>query len=131
MFSPLSRFKKDEVLCKKGQDVEYFMIIDEGEVSVEDIEVADKIVKNFIVSHGGYVGQHCIVAGNRLQANLVARTDGLAFRIDRDTFKNTIGNLDRLVRRAMDKRILVSVFLYMKKWATVEHSVYHKTPYRI
>jgi CRP-like cAMP-binding protein len=91
------------------------MIIDDGEVSVEDIEVVDKKIKNFILSHGECIGQHCIVAENRLQFNLVARTDGLAFRIDRDTFKNTIGNLDRLVRRAMVKRIIVSVLLCGKR----------------
>jgi CRP-like cAMP-binding protein len=88
--------------------MEFFMIIDEGEISVQDIDLVDKKVDDYVVSPGGYLGQHSIMAGNRLQANLVAQTDGFAFRIDRDTFKTTIGNLDWLVLRAMDKRVIVS-----------------------
>ena len=101
-------FTKDEYLMKKGDDADFFYVVQEGSLKVTDIQVGDSKYEDVIVKAGGYVGERALVTGEPRAANVVCMTDGLAFYIDKETFETILGSLNDVILRAQDQRQLVS-----------------------
>jgi Cyclic nucleotide-binding domain len=101
-------FHKGEVLGKKGDEVAFFWLVETGQLQASDIEVGGKKYEDFVIGPGGYFGQYAIVSEQPRLGNLVALEDGMAFRIDKNTFKEVIGDLDQVLIRSVDKIALVS-----------------------
>jgi cAMP-dependent protein kinase regulator len=105
--TPLA-FRKGEILGKKGDEVAYFWIVETGELLLTEIEAGGKKYEDTVIGPGGYFGQYAIISEQPRLGNLIAKSDGMAFRIEKATFKQVIGDLDLVLIRSADKIALVS-----------------------
>ena len=100
-------FNNGDFLIRKGEAADYFYIIQEGSLMATDIGVGDTTYEDVALKAGDYVGERALVTGDPRAANVVAKTDGMAFGIDRATFEQVLGTLSVLILRSQDKRKLV------------------------
>ena len=100
-------FAKDEYLLRKGEDADFFYVLQEGSLKVTDIQVGDSKYEDVVVKPGGYVGERALVTGEPRAANVICMTDGLAFYIDKPTFETVLGGLNAVILRSQDQRQLV------------------------
>jgi CRP-like cAMP-binding protein len=104
------RFRKDDYLVKKGDSGATFFVVSMGELKATNMESSgvsketDKIMKA-----GDFFGEKSLVSGEPHSADVVALTDGLAFRIDKSTFERVLGKLSRLILRAQEQKALQEI----------------------
>jgi cAMP-dependent protein kinase regulator len=104
------RFTTGDYLIRKGEIGEYFYLLSEGTLQVKDIGAGDSKYEDAILEVGQYVGERALVTGEPRAANVVAKTDGMAFCIDKNTFDTTLGQLSVLIIRSQDKTKLVRIY---------------------
>lgn len=102
-------FLKDDYLMRKGDDADFFYVVQEGTLKVTDIQVGASKYEDVIVKEGGYVGERALVTGEPRVANVICMTDGLAFYIDKSTFETVLGSLNDVILRAQDQGKLSSI----------------------
>ena len=103
-------FHKDDVLLKKGEGIDSFWILQKGEVKKADIDAGNAHYQDVVIRAGEYMGEAALAAGQPNYYNAIAMTDGMAFCIDKDTFDRVLGNLDGLILRSTDRKVLVSSY---------------------
>ena len=103
------QFKKGEVLVKKGDAGDAFYILFEGELKVTNISVGSTKFDDVHLKAGNYFGERALATNEPRAADVEALTDGLVFGIHRKTFQKVLGNMSRLVMKAQDRRMLVSL----------------------
>ena len=106
-----SRFKAKDVVVRKGDDADYFYVLQEGTVKVQDIEAGGITYQDITLQAGEYFGERALVTKEPRAANVIAETDGLAFRIDKETFQTVLGDFDDLILKSQDKRKLAAIKL--------------------
>lgn len=99
-------FSKGETLVTKGEIGDAFYLIQEGNVLCKDISVGDKIHPDTTLGPGEYFGERALIMDEPRAANVVALTEGIAFRIDRETFEAVLGTMAELTRQAQDGELL-------------------------
>mmetsp|Transcript_10035 Transcript_10035/g.13254 ORF Transcript_10035/g.13254 Transcript_10035/m.13254 type:complete len:793 (+) Transcript_10035:138-2516(+) len=99
-------FKKGDFLFKKGEQGNFFYVIQEGSLKVTDIQVGDSKFADSTLGPGDYVGERALVTGEPRAANVKCTTDGLSFCIDKETFETVLGKLSDAILRSQDQRIL-------------------------
>ena len=101
-------FTAGQTLASKGDEVKAFWLLESGQVRLANI--GEKTVKyeDIILKPGDYFGEYAIASGRPTTADILAEADGLAFVIDREVFENTLGKLDGIIMRCMDRKKLVS-----------------------
>lgn len=104
-------FSEGDYLIRKGDAADYFYIVQEGTVMVTDIGVGDTAYEDLTLKAGDYVGERALVTGDPRAANAVAKTDGMAFCIDKATFDAVLGELSVLILRAQDNTKLVRALI--------------------
>jgi protein kinase A len=97
-------FKTGETLFEKGAAADNFYVIEEGTLTAKNIAVGASKYEDTDIGPGGYAGERAIVTGEARAADLVAKTDGLAFTINKGTFESVLGKLDDLISRTGDLR---------------------------
>ncbi|KAI2494196.1 serine/threonine protein kinase [Fragilaria crotonensis] len=105
-------FNKGDVLVKKGDVGDAFYVIREGKVAVRDIEVGGKACEDMVLGPGDFFGERALVTQEPRMANCVASTPGIALCVDRDTFSKVMGNMQNLVLKATDKRLLEALKVF-------------------
>ena len=100
-------FKPGDVLVKKGEKGSAFYIINEGQIKITDISVGGTKFDDKIIGPGDYFGERSLATHELTAANVVATTKGFAFRIDRKTFERVLGEFQRVIMKAQDRKILV------------------------
>jgi cAMP-dependent protein kinase regulator len=103
------RFSEGDYLIRKGDMADYFYLLSEGTLTATDIAVGDTTYEDVVLQPGSYVGERALVTGEPRAANVVAKTDGMAFCIDKDTFDLVLGQLSVLILRSQDKVKLVRI----------------------
>jgi cAMP-dependent protein kinase regulator len=106
------RFSAGDYLIRKGDMADYFYLVSEGTLTATDIAVGDTTYEDVVLQPGNYVGERALVTGEPRAANVVAKTDGMAFCIDKDTFDLVLGQLSVLILRSQDKVKLVRIVSY-------------------
>jgi CRP-like cAMP-binding protein len=101
------KFTKDEVLFKKGDQGDNFYIVEEGILVAKNIGVGQSKYEDLEIKPGSYAGERAIITGEARAADLIAKTDGMAFVINKDTFAEVLGNFEDVVLRSNDVRQLV------------------------
>jgi CRP-like cAMP-binding protein len=92
------KFKKGENITKRFREMP-FCIIQKGSVVATD--------KN--MGPGQSIGEEALSGKDKLaKMNATATSDGLAFTIDSESFKNVFGDFERLKRKNEDQKALVS-----------------------
>ena len=101
------KFKQGEYLMRKGDAADNFYIVQEGTLVATNIGLGEAKYEDVIINPGDYVGERALVTGDPRAADVVAKTDGLAFFIDKDTFERVLGKLNDVIIRAQDQRKIV------------------------
>ncbi len=100
-------FKPGSVLVKKGERGNAFYMISEGELKITDISVGITTFEDKEIGPGDYFGERSLITQELTAANVVAVTKGFGFRIDRTTFERVLGEFQRVIMKAQDRRIMV------------------------
>jgi cAMP-dependent protein kinase regulator len=103
----LQVFGPGEYLVKKGDEGDTFYIVHEGQVEVTDISVGSAKFGNIVLEPGAYFGERALATKEPRAANVIAKTNGSAFRINRKKFEKVVGKLSRIIMRSQDRKILV------------------------
>ena len=104
-------FTPDAVLCKKGEIGDAFYVLQEGEILITDISVGSTTYADQTLGPGQYFGERSLVTGEPRAANVIAKSHGVAFTIDRATFQKTVGRISDIISRSQDGRRLAGVEL--------------------
>jgi CRP-like cAMP-binding protein len=104
-------FSPDKVLCQKGEMGDKFYVLQEGSVLITDISVGSTRYEDQTLGPGQYWGERSLVTGEPRAANVIAKSYGVAFTIDREMFQKTFGHLSSMVSRSQDGRRLAGVKL--------------------
>jgi protein kinase A len=100
-------FSADEVLVRKGDSGDSFYIIESGTVECTDICVGNSPYQNVTLGPGEYFGELALLRDDQLRsANVIGRTPGVVFTIDRETFSMVVGDASTLILRGQDARKL-------------------------
>ena len=102
------KFSQGEYLMRKGDAADNFYIVQEGTLVATNIGLGEAKYEDVAINPGDYVGERALVTGDPRAADVVAKTDGLAFFIDKDTFERVLGKLNDVIIRAQDQRKIVS-----------------------
>jgi cAMP-dependent protein kinase regulator len=102
-------FEPGDCLVKKGDEGDAFYMIKEGEMQVTDISVGSTKFDDVILKEGNYFGERALATKEPRAANVTATTKGTAFYIDQATFEKILGKFSRVIMKAQDRRIMVSV----------------------
>jgi CRP-like cAMP-binding protein len=105
----LNFFGPGDVLVTKGDEGDAFYIVHEGTVEVTDISVGTTRFDDVTLKSGAYFGERALATNEPRAANVVAKTKGSAFRIDRKTFERVLGKFSRVIMRSQDRRIMVCI----------------------
>lgn len=101
-------FETGDYLVVKGEAGDAFFVIQEGNCKVTDISVGTSTFEDVALGPGDYFGERALVTSEPRAANVVAESNGIAMRIDKETFETVLGNLKRLIVKSQDKARLVS-----------------------
>lgn len=107
----LNVFQRDDVIVKKGDAGDAFYIVNEGQLKVTDISVGSKTFDDVTLKSGDYFGERALATNEPRAANVIAATEGSAFRIDRKTFEKVLGKFSRVIMKAQDRKIMVRLNL--------------------
>ena len=99
-------FKAGEYLVKKGDEGDAFYVIQDGQVSVTDIEIGGQPYEDMVLGGGDFFGERALVTKEPRAANCIGASAGMVLRVDSATFVKVMGDLSRLVSKATDKRTL-------------------------
>lgn len=102
-------FKAGQTLVRKGGSGKVFFIIKEGKVCCKDISVGASTYVDQELGPGDYFGERALLTREPRAANVIALTSGMAFTIDKKTFKSVFGSMAKLVMRAQDSRRLLGL----------------------
>jgi cAMP-dependent protein kinase regulator len=102
-------FSAGDYLIRKGEIGECFYLLSEGTLTAQDIGVGAAKYEDVVLQPGQYVGERALVTGEPRAANVIAKTDGMAFCIDKNTFDTVLGQLSVLILRSQDQTKLVRI----------------------
>lgn len=102
------RFTKNEVVMKKGEIGEDFMVVQQGQLLATDLGSGDKKYEDVKIRPGDSFGERALVTGEPRVGNIIAQTDGTAFSIDKKTFESVLGSFNGLMMKSMDQTRIVS-----------------------
>jgi cAMP-dependent protein kinase regulator len=103
-------FTIGDYLVKRGEKGDSFYILHEGKVRLMDIVVGNNRYEDVTLHTGDYFGEGALISSETRTANAVAVTKGTAFSIDRSVFQRVLGDFITVIRKAQDRRRLVSLF---------------------
>lgn len=102
------KFEEGEYIVVKGEEGDTFYVIQEGQISVKNITIGSRDYEDQVLGPGDYFGERALLAKEPRSADCVAKTDGIALTIDKETFEKVVGKLAMLMVKAEDRRKLVS-----------------------
>lgn len=80
-------FEAGEYLVRKGADGDTFYVIQEGNVKITNITIGSTDYEDQTLGPGDYFGERALVTREPRTANCIAKTDGIALTIDKETFE--------------------------------------------
>lgn len=108
----LNVFQRDDIIVRKGDAGDAFYIVNEGQLKVTDISVGSKTFDDVTLKSGDYFGERALATNEPRAANVIAATEGSAFRIDRKTFEKVLGKFSRVIMKAQDRKIMEGIEVF-------------------
>lgn len=103
------KFKKGDTVTRKDDFGRKFYLVEEGE-----LECRDGKTENRTIGPGGYYGEGAVLgSGNFPKANVVAKTSGRAFSIDKAQYQKTVGSSTSLI--PIEGRTIHAVLVLQRK----------------
>ena len=107
------KFKKGELIFKKGDIGDMFYILESGTAKVHDIGFGDTKFDDIDITSGAYFGERALLTGEPRAANVTATSDCTCLALSRDSSEATLGPLQALIDRSMTKRVLVRRYILL------------------
>lgn len=101
------KFEEGEYIVIKGEEGDTFYVIQEGQISVKNITIGSRDYEDQVLGPGDYFGERALLAKEPRSADCVAKTNGIALTIDKETFEKVVGKLAMLMVKSEDRRKLV------------------------
>jgi cAMP-dependent protein kinase regulator len=101
------KFEEGEYIVIKGEEGDTFYVIQEGQIRVTEITIGSTDFEDQVLGPGDYFGERALLAKEPRSANCIAKTNGIALAIDKETFEKVVGKLATLVVESEDRRKLV------------------------
>lgn len=105
----LQKFKANEYIVTKGEEGNAFYILKEGRVNITDIEAGGNKFDDVTLQPGGYFGERALITSEPRAANVIGKSEGSCFVIDRDTFEKVLGKFSKVILKSQDKVLLVRI----------------------
>jgi cAMP-dependent protein kinase regulator len=107
------KFSKGDYIMRKGDPADFFYILGEGSVTAKNVAVGEAKFEDLtLAKRGDYFGERALVTGEPRAADIVADNEATAFAIDKDTFESVLGNYNKIIVRAQDKRLLEGIKVF-------------------
>ena len=90
-------FEPNDLIVKKGTIGDYFYIIEEGSVKVHDIGLGDGSSVDQVLYKGDWFGERALLSGDLRAANVTAITKVKTLAMDRQTFEESVGQLQDIL----------------------------------
>ena len=127
----ITEFIKGDHLCRQGEEADFFYIISEGEVEVSALNRDGDKVHLADLGSGQVIGEIALFAGGKRTADVVAKTDVKAFRVNKGGYEElmkdlpdwTVSLIESLIERLRraDHRILENSIKEKKIKALLEN----------
>lgn len=98
-------YNDGDVICKQGDEGNYFYIIKEGNAECFQADAAGQSKLVASLNPGHYFGEIALLTSKPRQATVKAKGKLKVLAIDRATFTRVFGNLDEIMKRNMDQYI--------------------------
>lgn len=107
-------FRAGDRIIRKGEIGEEFFIIQEGTAKVHDIGKRDGQFIEQPIGPGDFFGERALLTGEPRNASITATSDKcMCLSLGRDEFKVVLGPLQAAIDRAMSKRTLLAVPIFI------------------
>lgn len=102
-------YREGECITRKDEVGDTLFVIQEGRVKVTDVNEVSSKTKNEELGAGDYFGERALryKEEHAQCCSVVAITNVLALRVDKETFRKVVGDIVELAIRAKEKAILV------------------------
>eukprot|EP00526_Cylindrotheca_closterium_P001874 CAMPEP_0113630432 /NCGR_PEP_ID=MMETSP0017_2-20120614/15810_1 /TAXON_ID=2856 /ORGANISM="Cylindrotheca closterium" /LENGTH=1129 /DNA_ID=CAMNT_0000540893 /DNA_START=45 /DNA_END=3434 /DNA_ORIENTATION=+ /assembly_acc=CAM_ASM_000147 len=125
----MRKFKVNEFIVTKGEVGNHFYIIRDGSVKITEIEAGGKKFDDVTLQPGGYFGERALITSEPRAANVIGKSAGSCFVIDRDTFEKVLGKFSKVISKSQDKVLLEGI--HILKEAKLEAKVMDKLSFAI
>eukprot|EP00523_Entomoneis_sp_CCMP467_P000550 CAMPEP_0168755392 /NCGR_PEP_ID=MMETSP0724-20121128/20044_1 /TAXON_ID=265536 /ORGANISM="Amphiprora sp., Strain CCMP467" /LENGTH=879 /DNA_ID=CAMNT_0008804003 /DNA_START=171 /DNA_END=2810 /DNA_ORIENTATION=+ len=105
-------FSEDDLLVKKGDPGDAFYVIQEGQVWIKNISVGSTTYEDIVLGPGQHFGERALITSEPRAANVVGKTSGVAFSINRSTFEKVLGGMSSAVMKANDAHLISGVKMF-------------------
>eukprot|EP00980_Cylindrotheca_fusiformis_P024375 scaffold11809_cov128-Cylindrotheca_fusiformis.AAC.14 len=106
------KFEQGEYILIKGEEGDTFYVIQEGHISVTDITIGSTDFEDQVLGPGDYFGERALLAKEPRSANCIAKSNGIALTIDKETFEKVLGKFAALMVKSEDKRKLTALRIF-------------------
>jgi len=103
------KFSKGESIVQKGEIGKDFYVVQDGQVTIKDIEAGGKKFEDQTLGPGEYFGERAIVRDEPRAANVIALDNVALLSISQEVFMKVLGPLKDLVIKANDLRRLKGI----------------------
>ena len=96
-------YNDGDVICKQGDEGNYFYIIKEGEAECFQVDTAGESHLVASLTGGHYFGEIALLTSKPRQATVKAKGVLKVLAIDRATFTRVFGSMENIMKRNMDQ----------------------------
>ncbi|CAJ1962601.1 unnamed protein product [Cylindrotheca closterium] len=107
----MRKFKPKESIVTKGEVGNDFYILKEGSVEITEIEAGGKRFDDITLKPGAYFGERALITSEPRAANVIGKSEGSCFVIDRDTFEKVLGKFSKVILKSQDKVLLEGIHI--------------------
>lgn len=122
------RFEAGRIICLKGDVSDCLYFIDTGEVEVSISSVEGKVIVLGSLSSGDVVGEIGLLDGQGRTANIIAISDVILYRLDRDDFDALLTRFGTAEFLALTSYICA---LFRRVTNNLEEATFHDASIRI
>lgn len=106
------KFKKGDKIIKKGEKGTSFFILKDGSAKMHDVGHGDSQHVDQVLAVGDYFGARALLSGEARWMNVTCLTDCVVLTIERKTVEDVVGNIQKLLARAVKRRTLMSIPIF-------------------
>jgi len=106
-------YRGGDRIITKGEIGDNFYIIQEGTCKVHDIGQKEGQFIEIPMGTGEFFGERALLTGEPRNASITATSDAICLVLGRDDFKKVLGPLQEAIDRAMSKRTLLAVPIFI------------------
>jgi CRP-like cAMP-binding protein len=104
-------YNDGDYIVKKGEECLSFYIVQKGQVRVTDIVLGESKYNDILFNPGESLGEKIISENMPIPGNVVAVGETTLLWMHRDVFLKLFGGWSHVIRRSVDRKVLVRTFI--------------------